>query len=82
MNREDIAAINPDLLVMDPEYLDNAIVGVVERINFNAVCYDPSKIVELLIEHDGMSEEEAIEHMEFNMMGSYVGDHTPVFLSW
>lgn len=82
MNREDIAQINPDLLVMDPEYLDEAIVGVVERINFSAVCYDPNKIVSLLVEYDGLTEEDAIEHMEFNMLGSYVGEHTPVFLSW
>jgi hypothetical protein len=80
MDREEIAEINPDLLVMDPEYLDEAIVGVVERINFNAVCYDPAKIVELLMKHDGMNEDEAIEYMQFNMMGSYVGEFTPVFL--
>jgi hypothetical protein len=80
MNREEIAEINPDLLVMDPEYLDEAIVGVVERINFNAVCYDPEKIVELLMKHDGMDEDEAIEYMQFNMMGAWVGETTPVFL--
>jgi len=82
MNREDIADINPDLLVMDPEYLDEAIVGVVTRINFEAVCYDSNKVVDLLMKHDGLSQEDAIEHLEFNMIGSYVGEYTPVFLSW
>jgi hypothetical protein len=80
MNRTEIAEINPDLLVMDPEYLDDAIVGIVERINFTAVCYDSAKIVELLMKHDGMEEDEAIEYMQFNMMGAYVGEYTPVFL--
>lgn len=80
MNREEIADHNPDLLVMDPDYLDAAIIGVVSRINFDAVCYDSNKVIELLMEHDGMSYEDALEYMDFNMKGAWVGEHTPVFL--
>ena len=29
---------------------------------------------------DDMTEEDAIEHMNFNVTGSYVGEHTPVFI--
>ncbi len=29
---------------------------------------------------DGLSYEEAIEHMDFNVTGTYVGDFTPFFL--
>jgi hypothetical protein len=32
------------------------------------------------MKHDGMDEEEAIEYMQFNMMGAWVGETTPVFL--
>ena len=81
MIRDDIAEMYPDLLVMDPEYLDAAILGVVTRINLEAVCYDENKVVRLLMTHDGMTEEEAIEYMEFNMKGAWVGETTPVFLS-
>lgn len=80
MNREELSEQYPDLLVMDPEYLDEAIIGVAIRIGFEAVCYDSSRVVELLMEYDGLTEEEAIEHMEYNMKGSWVGEHTPVFL--
>ena len=80
MNREELSESYPDLLVMDPDYLDAAIVGVALRIGFEAVCYDSSKVVELLMEHDGMTEEEAIEYMEFNMKGAWVGEQTPVFI--
>lgn len=80
MNRGDISDDYPDLLVMDPDYLDAAIVGVVTRIGFEAVCYDTNKVVQLLMEHDGMTEEDAIEYMDFNMKGAWVGEHTPVFL--
>jgi hypothetical protein len=82
MTRDDMREQYPNLLVMDPEYLDAAILGVVTRIDgFEAVCYDENKVVRLLMTHDGMTEEEAIEYMEFNMKGAWVGETTPVFLS-
>jgi hypothetical protein len=80
MDREEIAEINPDLLVMDPEYLDEAIIGVATRIGLEAVCYDTEKVIELLMQHDGMGYEEAVEYMDFNMKGAWVGETTPVFL--
>ena len=78
--REEIAEDYPDLLVMDPTYLDGAIVGVVTRIGLEAVCYNSNKVIELLMTNETMTEEEAIEHMEYNMKGSWVGETTPVFL--
>ena len=78
--REEIAEDYPDLLVMDPEYLDEAIIGVATRIGLEAVCYDTEKVIELLMKHDGMDYEEAVEYMQFNMMGAWVGETTPVFL--
>ena len=70
----------PDLLVMDPEYLDAAILGVVTRIGLEAVCYDMNKVIRLLIDHDRMTEDEAMEYIDYNMRGAWVGEHTPVFL--
>jgi hypothetical protein len=78
--REEIAEDYPDLLVMDPEYLDEAIIGVATRIGLEAVCYDTEKVIELLMKHDGMGYEEAVEYMDFNMRGAWVGETTPVFL--
>jgi hypothetical protein len=78
--RDEIAERYPDLLVMDPEYLDAAIVGVVTRIGLEAVCYDTDKVIRLLMGHDKMSYEEAVEYMEFNMKGAWMGEQTPVFL--
>ena len=78
--REELSKEYPDLLVMNPTYLDEAIIGVVSRINLSAICYDTNKVIELLIQHEGMTDEEAIEHFEYNMKGSWVGETTPVFL--
>jgi hypothetical protein len=78
--REQIAEDYPDLLVMDPEYLDKAIIGVASRIGLEAVCYDKDKVITLIMGHDGMTYEDALEYFEYNMKGAWVGEHTPVFL--
>ena len=34
----------------------------------------------ILVSRDGMSLEEAYEYLDFNVVGSYVGELTPIFL--
>lgn len=81
IKRQNLSDQYPDLLVMDPDYLDDAIIGVATRIGLEAVCYSEEKVIELLMQHDGMEYEEAVEYMEFNMKGAWVGDSTPIFLT-
>jgi hypothetical protein len=68
----------PELLTADG--FDEAIVGVVERIGIQAICYDKDKVIEILMKQDDMLYEEAVEYFEFNIAGAYVGEHTPFFL--
>jgi len=68
----------PDLLKADG--FDEAILGVVERIGIQAICYDKDKVISILMERDGMDEEEAIEFFYFNIAGAWVGESTPLFL--
>jgi hypothetical protein len=44
------------------------------------VIYDEDKCIQILMERDGMTDEEAIEFFEFNVVGAYVGDHTPIYV--
>ena len=80
MTRDEIAENYPELLVLDPEYFDAAILGVVNRINTVAVCYSESKIIEILMNEDKMDYDEAIEYYQYNILGNWVGEHTPVYL--
>lgn len=73
MNLEDVAETYPDLLYMDE--FKEALMGVVERVNTVALCYDQDKIIEILMRD--MTYEEAVEHFYFNVVGGYVGEHTP-----
>ena len=67
------------LMIMD--YFENGIIGVIKGIgNEDKVCYSYKKVIAKLMREDEMSEEDAIEHFEYNMIGAYVGEHTPVFL--
>jgi len=43
-------------------------------------AYDFNKCVEILMERDGMEREEAIDFINFNVVGAYVGLNTPVFI--
>jgi hypothetical protein len=67
----------PDLLRMDG--FDDAILGVVERIGLQTVCYDLNKVIKILMKQ-GMDEQDAWDWYQFNMIGAWVGEATPVFL--
>lgn len=71
--------LNPSALFADG--FGEAIIGYSRRINLDyAVCYSYNKCVEILISRDGMSYSEAIEYMEFNVVGAYVGENTSIFI--
>ena len=42
--------------------------------------YDWHICVQVLIDRDGMSEEEAEEWMSFNVVGAWAGEMTPIFV--
>jgi hypothetical protein len=79
MTRDQIADINPDLLVMDG--FDDCILGICDRFGGDQfVVYDYAKVIAKL-ESMGMTHDEAVEYHEFNQLGAYVGDHTPAFMT-
>lgn len=66
---------------MSEEKFDAAIVGLADRIGMDTVVvYDTTKIIDIL-EEEGMDREEATEYYEFNIIGAYVGERTPIFIS-
>ena len=80
MTIEEIQEINPDALVCDG--FDEAIIGMAERINLRpVVAYDVDKMIDIMVERDGMTHEEALEYFNFNILGAWMGEFTPVFIS-
>jgi hypothetical protein len=59
--------------------LEDALIGYVQRFGQPPVAlYDQNKCIEIFMSK-GMTEEEAWEHYEFNVIGSWVGDYTPAY---
>ena len=78
MTPEEVAEYNEDALLADG--FEEALIGVAERINLSVAAYDVDKIITILMERDGMTDEEAIEYFEFNIRGAWMGEHTPVYI--
>ena len=70
-----ISEVNDDALFADG--FDDAIIGHDSDLT---VVYDYNKCLEILQDRDGMTEHEAHEFMEFNVVSAYVGDFTPIFI--
>jgi len=82
--REQLAELNPDALFADG--FDDALIGVARQFNRHLALYDYQKCVEILASQmdSGTDEDErlemALEHMEFNVVGAWMGENTPLFL--
>ena len=78
--RDIISDINQEALFADG--FDDAIIGY-DAVGFRVV-YDYDKCLEVLTQpsltKEKMTDQEAHEHMEFNVVGAYVGDFTPLFI--
>jgi hypothetical protein len=79
--REEILDIAVDgVLFLETPDFDSAIIGVASRCGMeDVVAYDSEKIIKILMRY--MSESEAVEYFLYNIVGSYVGEKTPVFVT-
>lgn len=72
-----------DCAALKIDGLDEAIIGISDVWDSSGkkeerFIYSGEKIVDILYERDGMKYEEAMEYIEFNIEGAYVGPNTPV----
>jgi len=86
MKRKDIEEIYADEDILFADGFDEAIIGVVfvhnEKTNEKQtrVVYDTEACLEVLMDRDGVTYEEASEYFDFNVAGAYVGEYTPLYL--
>ena len=64
--------------VLFADGFDDAIIGF--EPNMWKVVYSRRKCVDILIQTEGMSEEDAIDYLEYNTFNAYVGDNTPLWV--
>ena len=78
-NREIVASFFEEALLADG--FDHCILGVAEGFSFSepVVIYDKELVLNTL--GDSMSSDEAVEYYHFNILGSYVGEKTPIYMT-
>ncbi len=60
---------------------EQALIGFGQRINEPLLAiYSWSKMVDVLMTRDGMSDDEAIEYISYNCQGAWVGERTPIIV--
>jgi hypothetical protein len=61
--------------------LDDAIIGIVEEFgNGPRILYSKPKILNILCERDSMTQSDAEEFYDYNILGLYAGEQNAVFL--
>ena len=73
---------DPELLFLSEEEYDEAIIGVAHRIGQeDVIAYDYNKLCEIVQKSMNNADiMEVMEYVEFNIMGAYVGERTPIFV--
>jgi hypothetical protein len=75
---EEILEYYPEETFLKADGLDSAVIGVQVGEPMRLI-YSVTKIIEHLVTEDEMDLEDAMEHFEFNIRGSYVGEQTPIW---
>jgi hypothetical protein len=70
--------LNPEALKADG--FDECIVGIAVTFKGAIFLYNPNMMIAQMVARDGMTEEEAVEYFEYNILGAYMGDFTPAYL--
>lgn len=69
-------------MIVYPDLID-AFIGLSWQFsNGPLATYDRDKVLEIFMDRDGMSEDEAREYFEFNTQSLWVGERTPVFVTF
>ena len=76
---EEIIELNPEAMLADG--FDDAILGMCIQFGSQPIiAYDYEKCIKILMDRDNLKRGAALDYMEFNVVGAYVGLNTPVFI--
>lgn len=67
----------PDEQLTIADGFDEAVIGI--DVVGERIIYSVQKVIDILMERDGMDEQDAIDWYEYNMQSAYVGEHTPIW---
>jgi hypothetical protein len=77
--KEILSNMDEDILIMDG--FEDAFIGTSQRCGQPRLAvYSESKMVDVLVNRDGMDSDEALEYISYNCIGAWMGELTPVIL--
>lgn len=60
---------------------DEALIGFSQRMNEPMLAvYAYEKMVQILMDNDDLSYDDAVEYVDFNVVGAWVGEQTPIIV--
>ena len=59
---------------------EEAILGYCAHNGNNLVVYSADSCVEIMMDREGFTYDQAVEWVEYNVIGSYAGNETPIFI--
>jgi hypothetical protein len=61
---------------------EDAFIGFAERCSSPGVAiYSYERMIQVLMGRDGMTYDEAVEYIDFNVIGGWVGERTPYVMT-
>lgn len=80
MDKEYLMEVLAEEDCLTADGFDDALVGFTCGADLVAV-YDVQKMIEILM-MEGMEHDDAVEHLDYNVIGSYVGEKTPLYINF
>jgi len=65
--------------ILSADGFDDAIVGLARRSDLVVVAYSVDKMLKIMVD-GGISQEDAREYFEYNIVDAWVGENTPVYI--
>ncbi len=78
MTLEQILEIFSEDELLKADGFDDAVIGY-DAVKLRLV-YDVDKMRSILVDQQGMDFDEAMEYLDFNVLGAYVGEQTPLYI--
>ena len=74
---DDIIESFPDEDILKADGFDKAVIGI--ELDTMRLIYSKLKCIEVIMLTSDLSYDEAVEFLDFNVFGSYVGELTPIW---
>jgi hypothetical protein len=60
---------------------EEALLGYATQGNRTMAVYDREKCIQILMDRNGVTSEEAEDYFQYNTEGAWMGEYTPAFLT-